>query len=67
MKPSSPASAIAWEIWNRGRFGFLGITGLLALGAIALPIMHGSARGTGLASATAYALTAVVLVIGPDG
>jgi hypothetical protein len=64
MKLSSPAAAIAWEIWSRGRAGFLGIAGLLVLGAIALPIMNGSARGTGLATATAYALTAVVLVIG---
>lgn len=64
MNLRSPSIAIAWEIWSRGRAGFLGIAGLLALGAIALPIMNGSARGTGLASATAYALTAVVLVIG---
>lgn len=64
MKLSSPASAIAWEICSRGRAGFLGIAGLLVLGAIALPIMRDSARGTGLTSATAYALTAVVLVIG---
>jgi hypothetical protein len=64
MNLRSPSIAVAWEIWSRGRAGFLGIAGLLALGAIALPIMNGSARGNGLATATAYALTAVVLVIG---
>lgn len=64
MNLRSPSIAIAWEIWSRARAGFLGIAGLLALGAITLPIMRDSARGTGMASATAYALTAVVLVIG---
>ncbi len=64
MNLRSPTSAIAWEIWTRGRVGFLCIASILALGAIALPIMSDSARATGLTSATAYALTAVVLVIG---
>lgn len=63
MNLRSPTAAIAWELWSRGRAGFIGVVGLLVLGATALPVLQQSAQWSGFTNAVAYALTAVVLVV----
>ncbi len=63
MNLRTPSAALVWELWSRGRAGFVASAGVLVLGAVLLPLLERSASWSGYASPVAYAFTAVALIV----